>query len=175
MIVAVVIVVGLMLLIFGLTAFVGAPYVPTHKKELEHLFDDLYILKPDDVLLDIGSGDGCVLAAVCEKDAKAIGYEINPILVIISRWRLRKFKGHAQILLRNFWHTEIPPEVTVVYTFGESRDILKMYKKVEKEATRLGKNLYFISYGFQVPGYNSERSYRAHHLYRISPLHHSKA
>lgn len=168
------IIVGLMLLIFGLTALVGAPYVPTHKAELEHMFDELYPLKSTDTLLDIGSGDGCVVAAACERGAGAIGYEINPILVLISKLRLRHYKN-AHIFLRDFWRTNIPSEVTVVYTFGESRDILKMYKKVEKEATRLHKELYFISYGFTVPGHTTERTFRAHHLYRVTPLHHPKA
>lgn len=175
MLTIIIVLVGAVLLVFGLTALTGAPYVPTHKKELDHLFDELYPLKPDDTLLDIGSGDGCVLAAVCEKGGNAIGYEINPFLVMVSSVRLRKFRGRAQVLLRDFWRTEIPSQTTVVYTFGESRDILKMYKKVEKEATRLDKDIYFISYGFEVPAHATERSYRAHHLYRISPLHTSEA
>ena len=60
--------------------------------------------------------------------------------------------------------------MTVVYTFGESRDIVKMAKKVASEATHLGRPLMFISYGFAVPGYEPVKKYGAHYLYQIEPL-----
>jgi hypothetical protein len=68
------------------------------------------------------------------------------------------------------WTTPFPDATTVVYTFGDSRDIKKMYAKVRSEATRLGRPLAFITYGFAVPGEISQRQYRAYHLYRVNPL-----
>ena len=51
---------GVILAVFLLTVFFGAPYVPTHKKELIKLFEKLKLSK-NDILADIGSGDGVVL------------------------------------------------------------------------------------------------------------------
>ena len=48
-------------LIFLLTALFGAPYVPTQKKQIESAFTKLRPFKKNDVLVDLGSGDGVVL------------------------------------------------------------------------------------------------------------------
>lgn len=75
------VVIGSILLLFLATALTGAPYVPTQRKELDEAFDVLRPLRAKDTVLDIGSGDGVVLAAAAHRGARAIGYEINPWLV----------------------------------------------------------------------------------------------
>lgn len=157
--------------VFLLTALVGAPYVPTQQRELAEAFDELRPLGKGDVVLDIGSGDGVVLRAAALRGAQAVGYELNPLLVVISRLRVRQVKPRPRVELRNLWAAQFPDDVTVVYTFGESRDITKLYRKVEQEATRLGRPLEFVSYGFAVPGVEPVRQHRAHFLYHVSPLH----
>ena len=52
---------AVVVLILGFTAFFGAPYVPSRRKELKMLFDETYKLNPNDTLVDLGSGDGVVL------------------------------------------------------------------------------------------------------------------
>ncbi len=154
---------------FGFVVFFGAPYVPSKKRDLKKAFDDLYPLTKSDLLVDIGSGDGVVLRMVSERGAKAVGYELNPILVLISRFLSRRHPGVTTVLA-DFWRVQLPDDTTVVYTFGESRDIKKMAAKVQSEATRLNKKLTFISYGFAVPGMEPTRQTRAHFLYSITPL-----
>ena len=68
---------------FGLVVFRGAPYVPSKKTYINQAFSDLYPLTDKDVLVDVGSGDGVVLRSATKFGALAIGYEINPILVIM--------------------------------------------------------------------------------------------
>lgn len=166
-----VIVAGIVLL-FLLTAFIGAPYVPTRRREAREAFSSLRPLAAHDVVLDIGSGDGAVLRVIAETDAHAVGYEINPMLVWVSRWRLRKYKERVQVRLRNFWTAPFPDDTTVVYTFGDSRDIQKMYAKVQREAVRLGRSLDMISYGFEVPHQTPVATHRAYFLYEVPTLHH---
>ena len=72
-------------LLFGFVAFTGAPYVPSRRRDLQKAFDELYRLKKTDVLVDIGSGDGIVLREASRRGARAIGYELQPLLVLISR------------------------------------------------------------------------------------------
>ena len=160
----------ILVLLFGLVVFRGAPYVPTRKRDLEAAFTDLYPLGESDVLVDIGSGDGIVLRQAAKQGARSIGYELNPVLVLISKLLARPYGPLITIRLADFWLVQLPPEVTIVYTFGESRDIRKMYNKVVQDATKLHKTVYFMSYGFAVPGVKpTSRNYAAF-LYKVSPL-----
>lgn len=153
----------------GFMAFTGAPYVPTLPSETRRVFAKLYKLSAKDVLVDIGSGDGVVLREASRRGARAVGYEINPLLVAISRWLSRNDR-RVRIEMANFWRRKLPDDTTVVYTFGDQRDIDKMYARVVEEATRIGKPLWFISYGFRVAGETPDRVEGAHILYKCGPL-----
>ncbi|HEU5187306.1 MAG TPA: hypothetical protein VFT87_02260, partial [Candidatus Saccharimonadales bacterium] len=61
---------------FGLVVFRGAPYVPTHKRAIKKMLQELP-LKEGDLMVDVGSGDGVVLKTAAEQGLRAIGYEIN--------------------------------------------------------------------------------------------------
>ena len=154
----------------GFVAFTGAPYVPSKRSDLRRAFTELYPLGHDDVLVDIGSGDGIVLREASRRGARAIGYEIHPVLVAISKL-LSRNDSRVQVRLANFWRTPLPDDVTVVYTFGENRDIAKMYARIQSEATRIGRNVAFISYAFELPSISPTKTVGANHLYMIKPLH----
>ena len=162
-------IIALLIVVFGFVVFRGAPYVPSKQSDLKRAFDELYPLGPNDTLIDIGSGDGVVLRAAARRGAHAIGYELNPILVWISRFFCRKYQA-IEVKLADFWYVSFSSKTTVIYTFGDARDIAKMAAKVEREATRLQKPLYFISYAFAVPGRTIEREVGTHKLYKIAPL-----
>ncbi len=162
------------ILVFGFVVFRGAPYVPSKRKEVAQAFRELYELGSSDVLVDIGSGDGIVLREASKCGARAVGYELNPILVLISRWMSRG-DSNVSVHCADFWRVRLPIDTTVVYTFGESRDIAKMARKVAEESTRLNRSLIFISYGFQVPNQDPLRQVGAYHLYEYHPLHIKKA
>ncbi len=153
----------------GFVAFTGAPYVPSKRRDVETAFTNLYHVSDSDVVVDIGSGDGIVLRVASRLGARAIGYEIHPVLVMISRW-LSRHDAHVSVRLSNFWTAALPDDTTVVYTFGDARDISKMYAKVQAEATRMGRSLRFITYGFDVPGVEPANSVGAHHLYTVASL-----
>lgn len=156
-------------LLFGFVVFFGAPYVPSKKGDVKRAFTELYPLSSADTVVDIGSGDGIVLRQAAAHGARAVGYEINPILVLLSRFLARK-QPHVSTHMGSFWRAELPAETTVVYVFGDSRDIKKMSKKVQDTATRLQRPLYFISYAIAVPGVAPIKQIGAHYLYEIEPL-----
>ena len=158
-----------MIIATGFVAFTGAPYVPSKRRDVRIAFTELYRLSESDVLVDIGSGDGVVLREASKCGATAIGYEIHPVLVVIA-WFLSRRDKRVRVQLANFWHVDMPPETTVVYTFGDARDIAKMYGKVQSEASRLGHALQFITYGFDVPGVMPTKAAGAHYLYTVKPL-----
>lgn len=157
------------ILFFGFMAFTGAPYVPSKRRDVRQALSDLYRLDKKDTLVDIGAGDGIVLREASQRGARAVGYEINPIIAWIAMWLSRK-DPRVTVKIGNFWRESLPDSTTVVYTFGDDRDIKKMYAKVEREATRLQRTLVFISYGFDVKGVVAKRQLGAYYRYDITPL-----
>ena len=153
---------------FGIFAFTGAPYVPSHKQEIELLFKELYPLSPKEHVVDLGSGDGIVLKIAAKNGAKATGVELNPLLAYLSRLRLRKYKK-ATVVCQSFYSFRFPKDTTLVYLFGLDRDFARIEAKIQNEANRLNKTLYFVSYGFQSPSMKPEKSYRAYFLYKVTP------
>lgn len=158
--------------IFGLFAFVvffGAPYVPVKRRDAQEAFDDLYPIKPTDVLVDLGSGDGKVLREVSQRGGRAVGIELNPLLVLLSKVLL-KGDRRVEVRLGDYRRAYFPREATVVYIFGTSRDIGRLAQKVESEASRLDRSLCVLSYGFELPGRQPIKRNKHHFLYEIQPL-----
>ena len=164
------VVIGVVVAVFGLTVLRGAPYVPTHRSALRALFASTVRLNERDTVLDIGCGDGIVLREAARHGARAIGYEINPFLVVIARmasWRLR---SRVSVYWADFWVKPFPKETTVVYTFGESRDIARMYRAAVQGARHVGHDITFISYGFRVHDEPPIAEAHGFFVYRITSL-----
>lgn len=156
-------IVGVLVVCFGLIVLRGAPYVPTHRRQLEVAFGRLYRLKESDVVADLGSGDGVVLLAAVRRGAGALGYELNPLLAWLSRWRLRRYE-RARVAVRDFMLLErLPADVTVVYAFTTGHSIEAIGRKLEGWSRH--QKLYFISYGFALGGRAPLRSSGPMHLY----------
>ena len=154
---------------FGLVVFRGAPYVPSLRTNIKQALRELYPLNSDDVLVDIGSGDGVVLREASITGARAIGYEINPFLVFISRF-LSRNDSRVSVHLADFWLTNLPDDTTIVYVFSVKRDVYKIAKKLQKETNRLGRPLNLISFGFEIGDIKPVKNVGAYHLYQFHPL-----
>ena len=162
-------IIAAIILLVGFVAFTGAPYVPSRRKDLKQAFTELYALTANDTLVDIGSGDGVVLRMASNYGAKAVGYEIHPVLVVLSRFLTRDDKN-ITVRFKNAWREPLPSEVTVVYAFSDSRDIRKLAARLQLEANRLGKSFAFISYGFAIPKTKEFKHVGAYYLYHFTPL-----
>jgi len=163
-----------LVLIFGFVVFRGAPYVPSHPYEVKQAFESLYRLNKKSVLVDIGSGDGLVLRIAASFGAKAIGIELNPLLVLFSR--LRSYKNpFISIHLADMWLIPLPDDTTVVYVFAVSRDLKKLAKKIQTEANRLDRPLDLITYGASLKDIPATKKHRGHCLYQFTPLQSTKA
>lgn len=143
------VIVFVILLFFAGVALVGAPYVPTHKAAVEMALNNLP-LKKGDVVVDLGSGDGIFLIGAAKRGLKAIGYEINPFLWLISWLRGLRFKKLVKVKLANFWTSKLPENTAAVFVFGAGPYMKRLAKKLRAEA--IGKKqLYVVSYGFKLP------------------------
>lgn len=154
-------------LIFGLTVVFGAPYVPTRKRWAEAALT-LTEIEPDDVVVDLGSGDGTILKLVAKRGARVIGYEINPILVCVSRLRLWRYRHRTSVRMTNYWHVDLPAETTVVYIFALKRDMRKLSKYLDKQAKQVqSKHLHIITFGCAIPDRQPLRKNRSANLYEF--------
>lgn len=163
-------IVGVIVVFIGISAFFGAPYVPSHRRDIRRLLDELPPLTDKDVVLDIGSGDGIVLREVSRRGAKAVGYEIHPLFVGISKL-LSLGDSRVRVRWANAWTAPFPEDVTFIYAFAVGRDGRRLAQKVQKEADRLGRSLTIVCYGNPLPGRESARTIGAYHLYTFQPLH----
>ena len=113
--------------------FKGAIYLPTRRKTVAKMIEFADI-KSGDVAVDLGSGDGRLVIALARAGAEAHGYEINPLLVLISRYRISKsgLKNKAFIHLKNFWKEDLS-QFNVVMIFGISFAMDPLKEKLGKE------------------------------------------
>jgi SAM-dependent methyltransferase len=160
-------------LLFGFVVFRGAPYVPSHRKDVAKAFGQLYEVGEKDIVVDVGSGDGIILRMAARRGARAVGYELNPALVMISRFLSRRNKK-ITVHLSDFWFVKLPAETTLVYVFAVERDVKKLAAKFQAEADRLGRPFHVISYGSELPSPPQLKTIGAHHLYIFRPLHEVK-
>src|SRR3989344_3817101 len=77
---------------FAIDLFLDLPYVATKKDKIKTVIK-LVQIKPHETVVDLGSGDGRLLFAAARAGADAIGYEINPFLVVLTR-----IKAHLLLL-----------------------------------------------------------------------------
>lgn len=158
---------------FGLVVFIGAPYVPSQRKYIKRAFD-YFGVKEGDTIVDIGSGDGVVLRIASRFGAKAVGYEINPILVTISK--LLSFRDpNVEVRLENAWLARLPKNTDLVYAFAVSRDEKKLKALLQHEANRLQRPLRLICLASPFKHMQATDSFEAYHLYIFQPLQLKKA
>ena len=77
----------LLTLSFVLAICRGAPFVPTGQEKVFRMLK-LAALKKGETLVDLGSGDGRFVLLAAEKGARAIGVELNWVLVLWARLRI---------------------------------------------------------------------------------------
>lgn len=157
--------VGLLGASFLLIVFRGAPFVPTHGKDIEQLFK-LYTFKKNDLLVDLGSGDGRVLAAASRHGVGSVGYELNPFLALYSRKKLASLRPRPEVRIADFWTTKLPDHTAVVFVFLAKPFMQKLDVHLEREAERLGHDIVLISYGMQIADREPETLKGAMVVYR---------
>lgn len=133
--------------------FSGAPYLPTRRKQILEAIE-LAKLNSSDFVVDLGSGDGAVQKVLAEKGISSLGYEINPFLFLVSKFRLRKYSNLAEVQLVNFWDQNLPEKTTIVFTFLLDRYMERLDAKLNDQAHRLQKPLSLISFAFKIPRKN---------------------
>jgi len=137
----------LLVLSFGAVLLIGAPYMPTLKKSCTQALD-LLDLKPGQTLYELGSGDGVMLKLAAQRGLKVVGYELNPFLVFISRFRTIRYRRQVKIRCWNFWGADLS-KADGVFVFLLDRFMPRLDAKIQKEKPIKGLKL--VSHAFKIP------------------------
>lgn len=129
-------------------AFYGPPSVPTRLNRIRKALQ-LANLQPDEILYDLGAGDGRVLLlAAGEFNAQATGIEIGPVQCALIHLRAAAsgFGDKIQIKWGNYFTANVQ-QADVVFLYATSKEILKLAAHLEKQM-QPGSRLVSISADF---------------------------
>ncbi len=139
------------LLGFVYPAAYGLPLVATGPERIRKALK-LANLRPDEVIYDLGAGDGRVLLmAAREFGARAVGIEIGPVQAARSSLRVTAsgFGERIQVRCANFYKVGLQP-ADVVFVYATSREALKLAPYLEQQMKK-GSRLVSVSADF--PGW----------------------
>jgi precorrin-6B methylase 2 len=133
-----------------------ATYEPTPPAVVRRMLQ-MAEVKPDEVLYDLGSGDGrIVIAAAEEHRAKALGFEIDRDLVHLSQKAIRskRLGGRAWVQPQDLMTADFSkPDVITCYLTPEG--LAKVTPKLEAEM-KPGSRL--VAYKFPIPGWTPDET-----------------
>lgn len=136
------------ILLFGFVIFFGAPYLPTMSKQRQDALR-LLNLQPGQTLLELGSGDGRMLVSAAKQGIRCVGYELNPLLFLVSKIICYKYRKLIKLYYGNFWHKNWP-SADGIYVFLHTRFMKKLDKKITQQ--QCGKKVKVVSFAFTIPG-----------------------
>lgn len=133
-----------LLLLLVSSIWKGAPYLPTQKNIVNEMLKGV---GPGAKLVDLGSGDGRIVIAAAMRGAEAVGFEINPLLVLISRFRIKKSGLSAKVFWKSFWSEDLSG-FNFITVFGITKIMPELETKLTKE---LKPGSTVVSYAFHFP------------------------
>ena len=118
-------------------------------------------LKPGELLLELGSGDGRLLRGAAKRGIKSIGYELNPLLVLYSKIALLRYRHLAQVKLANYWNVDLP-KAQGIYVFLLQPYMQKLHNKIMEESITPVK---IVSFAFTIPNKKPAQENKGMRLY----------
>ena len=129
-------------------ALYGLPPVPTKPERIQKALK-LANLQQDELLYDLGAGDGRVLLiAARDFGANAVGLEIGPIqcALIWLRAAASGFGSRIQVRWENFYKANLK-DADVVFVYATSKEVAKLAPHLEQQM-KDGSRLVSISADF---------------------------
>ena len=149
--------------LFSAISFV--PYVPSGKAKSKTMLD-MAGVGDGSRILEIGSGDGQLCLMAAQRGATALGIEINPVLVAVSRTRARFWKvdRKCSFVFADMWRYRLPKETDAVFVYGWPDHMERLWMKLEKE---LPPGTIIVSHAFLFPGHEPESFSGNLRLYKL--------
>ena len=136
----------LLILAYGFVLLFGAPYFPSLKPHLKAALE-LLDMKKEEVVYDLGCGDGRFLKAAASAGLRAVGYELNPFVFFYAWLTTRRYGRRVKVRWGNFWKADIS-QADAVFVFLLDRWMPKLDQKLQTEGK---KDLKLASHTFKVP------------------------
>jgi protein-L-isoaspartate O-methyltransferase len=132
------------------------PYVPTPMVVAQKMLEVAKV-QPDDVVYDLGSGDGRIVIMAAQKfGAHAVGVELNSDLYEKSSQRIQKLglQDRAQIIHENMFEVNVRhATVVTLYLLTTVNERLRpMLERQLRSGARI------VSHDFQVPGWQPSQT-----------------
>ncbi len=126
----------------------GAMFHPSASIRVKTFLDHVP-MKPGDLLVDIGCGDGRVLRGAGRRyGVRAVGFEVNPVAYALARLRTLGMKK-VEIRYGDFWKADIrEADVLFCYLFPDV-----MGRVADKLAEELRPGVRVASCNFPLPGW----------------------
>lgn len=128
----------------------GAPWLPTAKGTRKRMLA-LLELKPGETIIELGAGDGRILIdAVKQYGVRAIGYEINPVLSLVAKIRVRLAGLEDQVEIRSadFFSAKLPDANAITLFLLQDTN-----QRVKREILpKLAPGTRVVSYAFTFEG-----------------------
>jgi len=143
--------------------FFGAPFEATSKEKIKKILK-LARIKKTDKAVDLGSGDGRIVIAMAKRGAEAHGYEINPVLVYLSRRKIKQagLSRKAFIHWKSFWNVNLK-RYNVIVMFQFYTVMKRLQEKLKKEAKKSAR---IVSYYWKFPDWKIIKKIENIYLYK---------
>jgi SAM-dependent methyltransferase len=149
------------------TGFFGAPWVPT-PMEAVHKMLQLANIKPDDLIYDLGCGDGrLIVTAATQYKARGVGIEVDPLRYLYCQLviTILGLRDRVKIIYGNFFKMNLSSaDVVTCYLLPDTN------KKLEEKLLReLRPGTRVVSYTFLFEGVKEAEKDGKARLYIFSP------
>jgi 16S rRNA A1518/A1519 N6-dimethyltransferase RsmA/KsgA/DIM1 with predicted DNA glycosylase/AP lyase activity len=152
----------LIFLVWISSALFGAPFQPSSDKELSEIME-LAKVKKGEKTADLGSGNGKIVIEFAKHGAEAHGFEINPLLVLLSQRRIKKLGlQNANIHWKNFMKQDFS-DFNTITSFQISYIMPDLERKLMRE---LRKGSKVVSNTWKFPTWKPEKKLGKVYLYK---------
>lgn len=123
------------------------PFVPSSKRVIEKMIAAAE-LKPGETVFDLGCGDARILVSAEKKaKVKAVGFEIAPIMLLMSFARKFFARSRAEIHCKNFFNADFS-KADVIFCYLIPNVMPRLAEKIKKECkkgTRIISNTFHLT------------------------------
>lgn len=161
-----VIFIGIILAVFVFSPlFLGVPFLPTHRQQALKMME-LAKIKPGMKVVDLGSGAGRLLFLANSLGASAVGYELNPFLVLWTKLVIfLKNKKDVKIFYKSIYDADIA-DVDVIFLFLYPPHMKKLTDKIFAE---MKDDAVILSYVFEFPNHKPAAKEQGIFVYKKMP------
>lgn len=136
---------------------IGAPFAPTRSRIVRKAFAEIQ-LGAEDVLIDLGAGDGRIVLEAARRGAAAIGYELSPMMWFIAWLRTQfpptRWKRSPVIRFGNFYKQDLS-QATVIFAFLTPRTMPCVKQQLSQQVIPNGR--YLLVYAFPLRDVKPEK------------------